>query len=91
MHKLPSAQEVFDLVANPLFTQGDAVFQRVLVKELYRLDEEFGDWREYEAFEVLLQHIKDGCAQLTIGTFNLIALEEHLRAAAEYFFLEYPR
>jgi hypothetical protein len=91
MHKLPSAQEVFDIVKNPLFTQGDAVFQRVLVKELYRLDEEFGDWQEYEAFRVLLQHIKDGCNQTTVGAINLIALEEHLRDAAERFFLEYRR
>lgn len=124
MHKLPSAQEVFNLVANHLFKQGcparqddglcryrtdsglrcaigvlipdefykeefeDAGVYR-LVSNLYAL--EIADWREHEDLLNQLQNIHDGCAQITVGAFNLSALEERLRFVAERFSLEYRR
>lgn len=124
MHKLPSAQEVFDLVANHLFTQGrparqddgrcryrmesglrcaigalipDELYKEEfegagayrLIGNLYAL--EIADWREHKELLDLLQNIHDECSQTTVGAFNLIALEARLRAAAEYFSLEYRR
>lgn len=124
MHKLPSAQEVFDLVTKHLFTQGrpariddgrcryrmagghrcaiGALIPDELYKEefegasAYRLVDrlyafEIADWREHKELLKHLQSIHDGCAQTTVGAFNLIALEERLRAAAEHFSLEYRR
>lgn len=124
MHKLPSAQEVFDLVVDHLFEQGRPARQDdgrcryrmgsglrcavgvLIPDELYK--EEFegagacrlvdrlyafeiADWREHKDLLDLLQNIHDECSQTTVGAFNLIALEERLRAAAEYFSLEYRR
>ena len=121
MHKLPSAQEVFDLVANHLFTQGrparlndgrcryrmgpdlrcaigalipDELYKEEfegngayrLIDNLYNL--EIADWREHKKLLDLLQNIHDECSQTTVGAFNLIELEERLRAAAEHFSLE---
>ena len=124
MHKLPSAQEVFDLVTNHLFTQGrpariddgrcryrmagghrcaigalipDGMYKEEfegdgayrLIDNLYNL--EIADWREHKKLLDQLQNIHDECSQTTVGAFNLIALEERLRAAAEHFSLEYRR
>lgn len=124
MHKLPSAQEVFDIVVNHLFTQGrparqddgrcryrmksglrcavgalipDELYKEEfegagayrLIGNLYAL--EIADWREHKDLLDLLQNIHDECSQTTVGAFNLIALEERLRAAAEHFSLEYRR
>lgn len=124
MHKLPSAQEIFNLVANHLFTQGrparqddgrcryrmesglrcavGALIPDELYKEefegagAYRLVDwlyalEIADWREHKDLLDHLQNIHDECNQTTVGAFNLIALEERLRAAAERFSLEYRR
>ena len=124
MHKLPSAQEVFDLVANHLFTQGrparqddgrcryrtksglrcaigalipDELYKEEfegagaaqLIDNLYAL--EIADWREHKELLDHLQSVHDGCAQVTVGAFNLFFLEERLRFVAESFSLEYRR
>jgi hypothetical protein len=124
MHKLPSAQEIFDLVTNHLITQGrparvddgrcryrmagglrcavgalipDELYKEEfegasayrLIASLYKL--ELADWREHKELLYDLQGIHDECSQTTVGAFNLIALEERLRAAAERFCLEYRR
>lgn len=124
MHKLPSAQEIFDLVVEHLFKQGRPARQdngrcryrmesglrcaigALIPDEFYKEEFEgagasrlisnlysFGiaDWREHKELLDHLQSIHDGCNQTTVGAFNLIALEEHLRTAAEYFSLEYRR
>jgi hypothetical protein len=124
MHKLPPAQEIFDLVTNHLFTQGrparqddgrcryrmagglrcavgvlisDELYKEEfegagayrLIEVLYKLG--IADWHEHAALLDHLQSIHDNCTQITVGAFNLIDLEDRLRAAAKSFSLEYRR